>query len=70
MKAMSESIPLNTMERRVAERRMIYEMIEASMALSLKKGAHPLTRGCNCIACANKRKLRLSGPIREWQYRL
>lgn len=52
------------------ERRMIYEMIEASIELSVKKGKHPLERGCNCIMCVNKRKELLDDGPREWTYRL
>jgi hypothetical protein len=53
-----------------AARKMIYEMIEASMALAVQKGSHPLTDGCNCIVCVNKRKDLLRGPKKEWKYRL
>jgi len=53
-----------------AQRRMILKMIEASMALSLEKGPHHLTKGCSCIVCVNKRKRILHGPIREWKYKL
>lgn len=67
---MKERRPLEVAERQAAERRMIYEMIEASVALSLSKGPHPLTKGCRCIACANKRKRTMAGPPREWKYRL
>jgi hypothetical protein len=57
-------------DRWLADWKMIAEMIEASMALSVKKGPHPLTPGCNCIACINKRKRILQGPPKPWQYRL
>jgi hypothetical protein len=57
-------------KRRDADWAMIVEMMEASMALSGKKGPHPLTPGCNCIVCINKRKDILKGPPRPWQYRL
>ncbi|MBI9085587.1 MAG: hypothetical protein JEZ11_18460 [Desulfobacterales bacterium] len=56
--------------RMVAERRMIYEMIEASMALAKKKGTHPITAGCSCIACANRRKALIYGSPAEWKHRL
>jgi len=56
--------------RRDADCALIMEMIEESMALSVKKGPHPLTQGCNCIACINKRKDILKGPPRPWRYRL
>ena len=51
-------------------RRMIYEMIEASMALAQKKGAHLLEDRCNCIACVNKRKAILKEKEPEWTFRL
>jgi hypothetical protein len=57
-------------DHRIADWQMIAEMIEASMALSAEKGLHPLTPGCNCIACVNKRKRILQGPQKPWRYRL
>jgi len=57
-------------ERIRSQRRLIIEMIEASMRLALEKGPHPLTSGCNCIACVNKRKRKLSGPPKPWRHRL
>ncbi len=57
-------------ERLLNERRMIYEMINASMELAEKKGDHPLERGCNCIACVNKRKALLDNGPKKWKYRL
>lgn len=53
-----------------AELRMILEMIDAAIDLSRRKGPHPLTPGCACIACVNRRKAALLGPDREWTYRL
>jgi hypothetical protein len=55
-------------ERYITDLRMILEMIEESMALSVKKGHHPLTQGCNCIACVNKRKRILKGSPQPWRY--
>ncbi len=55
-------------KRLVAQRRMICEMIEASMALSRKKGRHELEKGCGCIFCVNKRKQIVNGPLREWKF--
>lgn len=52
------------------QRRLIAEMIEASMRLAMEKGPHPLTPGCNCIACVNKRKRKLSDPPKPWRYYL
>ncbi len=57
-------------ERLLNERRMIYEMIGASMELAEKKGEHPLKRGCNCIVCVNKRKALMDDGPKEWKYRL
>jgi hypothetical protein len=57
-------------DRRMADWQMIVEMIEASMALSVQKGPHPQTPGCNCIACINKRKRILHGRPQLWKYRL
>lgn len=54
-----------------AQRAMIIEMIEASMALAQELGPHELTKGCNCIACVNKRKRFMFGVTPEdWKYRL
>ena len=49
---------------------MIVEMIEASIALSIQKGKHPLTRGCNCIVCVDRRKRILKSEEASWRYRL
>lgn len=57
-------------ERIRSQRRLIIEMIEASMQLAMEKGPHPMTPGCSCIACVNKRKRKLSGPPEPWRYRL
>lgn len=53
---------------RKEELRMIVEMIDASMALAVKKGKHPLTDGCGCIVCAERRKQLIRGPEPEWKY--
>ena len=53
-----------------AERTRIYEMIDASAELAAKLGKHPLTNGCACIVCADKRKRLVRGDKREWKYRL
>ena len=55
-------------ERRDADWRLIVEMIDESMALSKKKGHHPLTPGSNCIACLNNRKRILKGSPQPWRY--
>jgi hypothetical protein len=62
--------PFSENERQTIERLMIFEMMEASIALSLEKGPHRLNKGCSCIVCVNKRKQILNGPIREWKYKL
>jgi len=53
-----------------AARRMIIEMIEASMALSVQKGKHPLTKGCHCIVCADRRKRIIKNTNINWRYSL
>ncbi len=53
---------------RKEELRMIVEMIDASMALAVKKGKHPLTNGCGCIVCAERRKQLIRAPEPEWKY--
>lgn len=53
-----------------ARRKLIVEMIEASMKLAAEKGEHPLTPGCSCIACVTQRKRILQGPPKPWRYRL
>jgi hypothetical protein len=56
-------------ERKQLEaRRLIIEMIDAAMDLAAGKGPHPLEPGCNCIACAGKRKLLLRGEPTPWKY--
>ena len=54
----------------VAQRRMIYEMVEASMMLSREKGRHDLEKGCGCIHCVNQRKQIVNGPVKEWKFTL
>lgn len=53
-----------------AERKRIYEMIDASWDLAVKKGKHSLENGCSCIACVNKRKRLMQTPIKKWKFRL
>jgi hypothetical protein len=57
-------------KRQTIQRRMIFEMIEAGMALSIEKGPHRLQKGCACIVCVKARKQILNGPSKEWKYRL
>jgi hypothetical protein len=52
------------------DRQIIFEMIEASIEMAEKKGKHPLERGCNCIACVNKRKRQCQIFQKHWKYRL
>ncbi len=58
------------LKSKLAERKMIFEMIDASCELAAKKGDHPLENGCNCIACVNKRKRLLEKPATTWKYRI
>lgn len=51
-------------------RRLIIEMIDAAVALSVKKGPHPMEKGCNCIACVNKRKEKSRENPACWKFRL
>ncbi len=52
------------------ERKLIFEMIDASCELAARKGAHPMENGCNCIACVNKRKRLLEPHVKKWKFRL
>ena len=52
------------------ERKMIFEMIDASLELAQRLGEHPLKPGCNCISCVNKRKRILEKQERKWRYTL
>ncbi|RZB34199.1 MAG: hypothetical protein SRB2_03592 [Desulfobacteraceae bacterium Eth-SRB2] len=53
-----------------AQRRIILKMINASFIQAQKLGAHPLTKGCNCIVCVNKRKRIIKGPTTDWKFKL
>jgi len=52
------------------ERRMILETIDASRHLAEKLGKHPVTKGCNCISCVNKRKRLLNRGNGDWEFEL
>jgi len=52
------------------KRNMIVEMIDASIELAEKLGKHPLTKGCNCIACVNKRKALIEKKSDSWRFTL
>lgn len=64
--------PKDTKQRRKTELSMIFEMIDASIELSEKSGKHPLTNGCGCIVCANRRKQLLisENPGQEWKFKI
>jgi hypothetical protein len=53
-----------------AQHRMIVEMINAGFRLAEKLGRHPLTKGCNCIACVNRRKRIFKTPKTDWKFKL
>lgn len=52
------------------ERRMILEMINASWDLAEQLGKHPVTAGCNCISCVNRRKRLITEVEEIWKYEL
>ena len=54
----------------IEDRKMIFEMIEASWELAESLGKHPLTKGCNCISCVDKRKRVLGESNREWEFEI
>ncbi len=53
-----------------AQRRMVIEMINDSFRMTEMLGRHPFTKGCNCIACVNKRKRILKTPKMDWKFKL
>ena len=57
-----------TKKEQEVERRIIFEMINASIDLAEKIGPHDLTKGCNCITCVNKRKQIIYQDLPEWKY--
>jgi len=61
-----EKESLSIEEKRI----MIVEMIDASIELAEKLGKHPLTKGCNCIACVNKRKALIEKKSDSWRFTL
>ena len=52
------------------ERKMILEMINASWDLAEQLGKHPVTAGCNCIACVNGRKRLIDKSAELWEFEL
>lgn len=53
-----------------AQRRMIIQMIDAGLRLAEKLGEHPLTKGCNCLACVHQRKRILEITGKDWKFKL
>ena len=64
MKRLEDSV-----ETKKHEKKIIFEIINASCELAARKGEHPLQDGCNCIACVNKRKRLLDKP-KNWKFRM
>lgn len=52
------------------DRKLVYELIDASLELAAKKGPHPLEPGCNCITCVNRRKRLINKEERIWKYEI
>jgi len=52
------------------ERKMTFEMIDASWELAQLLGEHPVKSGCNCISCVNKRKRISEKHERKWRFSL
>ncbi len=68
-----EKTPVNQIKRTKSgalQHQIIMEMISASYDLAEKLGRHPLTKGCSCIACVNKRKRILKTPKTDWKFKL
>ncbi len=58
-------------EQIIDENRMIiFEMISSSIELSETLGKHPLTKGCNCVSCINKRKRIIKTLKNNWRFSL
>jgi hypothetical protein len=52
------------------EKKIIFEMIDASWELAQRLGKHPVKTGCNCISCVNKRKRILKKQEVKWMFNL
>ena len=52
------------------ERKIIFEMIDASWELAQRLGKHPVKTGCNCISCVNNRKRILKKQEVKWKFNL
>jgi len=57
-------------DNHMLDRLRIFKMMEASCELAIQKGRHELEKGCNCIACVNKRKRILHGSTQKWKFTL
>lgn len=57
-------------DNQMLDRLRIFKMMEASCELAIQKGRHELEKGCNCIACVNKRKRILYHSTENWKFRL
>jgi len=63
-------IPLKKNRSGDAQRRMIIETIDAALHLAEQLGRHPLTKGCNCMACVHQRKRLLEINGKDWKFKL
>ena len=52
------------------EKKIIFEMIDASWELAQRLGKHPVKTGCNCISCVNNRKRILKKQKVKWKFNL
>jgi len=52
------------------EKKIIFEMIDASWELAQRLGKHPVKTGCNCISCVNNRKRILKKQEVKWKFNL
>ncbi len=50
------------------DRVRVYAIIDNSCTLAFRKGPHPLTPDCQCLACMTKRKKILYPLQSEWKY--
>jgi len=53
-----------------AQRRRVFEVINAGFGRIENLGRHPLTKGCNYIACVKRRKRILKTPKTDWKFKL
>ncbi|MBU1172045.1 MAG: hypothetical protein KKD44_21015 [Proteobacteria bacterium] len=52
------------------DRIRVFNLIDWTFELSVRKGPHPFDIDCQCIACMTKRKKRLYPMPTEWTYTL